>query len=335
MRQNNFDFLRFFFALVVAARHINVLAGINIFDFIAPLPSIAVFFCISGFLTPASYIKSASIKEFYKKRARRILPPYLLVVFSCAIFLSVISEYSLREYFINPHFFKYLFANLTFLNFLEPSLPGVFNGDTFFNSAVNGSLWTLKVEVGFYIVLPILLYFAFKIKRKYLLLLIIYVLSILYRYILIDLSAQPGLEMLRPFAHQLPGFMSFFACGIAFYFYFDFFVKHKNWFFWIGFVLFVLEKIVGWGLIFTPFALASMVFAFAYSFKGKKLNNFGKYGDPSYGIFLYHYPIIQLAIYFGFFEHYNNYLVSGAILLLVIVLGFLSFHSYEKKFSKR
>lgn len=334
MRQNNFDFLRFFFALVVMSRHINVLAGINVFDIIAPLPSIAVFLCISGFLVPASYIKSKSIKEFFKKRAKRILPPYLLVIFLCAIFLSFISEYTLREYFINPQFFRYLFANLTFLNFIQPSLPGVFNNDIFFNSAVNGSLWTLKIEVGFYIVLPILMYLVFKIKRKYLFLLIIYAFSILYKNILTDLSVSAELEILRILARQLPGFLSYFVCGIALYFYFDFFIKYKNWFFWTGLVLFVFERSVGWG-VFTPFALASMVFAFAYSFKGKKMNIFGKYGDPSYGIFLYHYPIVQLAVYWGFFEYYNHYVVSGAIILLVIALGFLSFHLFEKKFLRQ
>jgi hypothetical protein len=63
--------------------------------------------------------------------------------------LSLFSNISTSEYFRSPQLFKYFIVNVFFMNFLQPSLPGVFveNG----SQAVNGSLWTIKLEIGFYI----------------------------------------------------------------------------------------------------------------------------------------------------------------------------------------
>ena len=261
-----------------------------------------------------------------------IFPAYLLTVFSCAILLSFVSSYSFVDYFTRSQLFKYLLANLTFLNFVEPCLPGVFTSDRLVFCSVNGSLWTLKIEVGFYLVVPILLCLTNKIKRKYIVLLIIYVLAVLYHYALRELSASTGISMFSTLSHQLPRFMSYFACGIALHYYFDFFIKNKNRFLFAGIILFAFEKYMGWEIL-TPFALSAVVFGLAYSLKG--LNNFGKYGDISYGIYIYHFPIMQIAVNLGYFDRYNPFLVAGAIILMVVILGFLSWHLLEKKFLKR
>ena len=336
MRNNNFDFLRFYFAFIVLVAHIIVISEVEAFKkhliFFDTNISITAFFCISGFLISASYQKSTSLKSYLKKRIARILPAYVFVVLSCVLLLSFVSNYSFAEYFSAPQLYKYLITNLSFLNFIEPCLPGVFNSDILCDCSVNGALWTLKIEVGFYLIIPILFYFIIKIKRKYIFLLIIYILSIIYRYILHQLSATADNNMFSTLARQLPGFMSYFACGLALHFYFDFFIKNKKWFLLAGAVLFIFEEMIGWR-VFTPFALSAIVFAIAYSFK--YLNNFGKYGDISYGIYIYHCPIIKLATDWGYFERYNPYLVAFAIMAIVVVIGFLSWHLLEKKFLKR
>lgn len=80
---------------------------------------------------------------------------YSGVVIFCALFFCVFSSFSVREYFTSGELIKYLIANLTGMNFLCHTLPGVFNG-----AVINGSLWTIKIEVGFYIFLPLFIYSA-------------------------------------------------------------------------------------------------------------------------------------------------------------------------------
>lgn len=336
MRQNNFDFLRFVFAFIVVCGHIIVISGVEAFQPFGRVfntyLSVTGFFCISGFLITRSYVRTQSIKAYFKKRAARILPPYLLVIVSCVLLLSLVSDYGIRDYFTNAQLYRYLLANLTFLNFLEPCLPGVFTSDRLVDCSVNGALWTLKVEVAFYVLVPVLLWLVGKVKRKYVLFVLIYVLSIAYRSGLGELASATGNHYWTILARQLPGFMSYFVCGMALHYYFDFFIKRKWLFLIVGFLVFVLERHIGLEVL-TPLAFASMIFAVAYSFK--VLNNFGRYGDISYGIYIYHCPLIKLADDFGLFERYNPYWVAAGIIVLVLILGFLSWHLLEKRFLKR
>ncbi|NDV45922.1 acyltransferase [Paludibacter sp. 221] len=336
MRQNNFDFLRIFFAFIVVIGHIIVISDLEVFQKYTPYfntyVSITGFFCISGFLIAGSYIRSKSFKDYLKKRAARILPPYILIILLCAFGFSLISEYSFVDYFTSTQFYRYLAANLSFLNFLQPCLPGVFTGESSTYCFVNGSLWTIKIEVAFYLSIPVILYFAKRIKKKYILFATLYIVSVAYRLYLSHLGHSTGNHSYVILARQLPGFISYFSCGIAFYYYFDYFIKHKFHFLSIGIILYIFEMFMDIEIL-TPFALSCIIFSFAYSFK--KLNNFGKYGDISYGIYIYHYPIIQLAINFGYFERYNPYIVALIVVLVVISTGFLSWHLLEKRFLKR
>ena len=208
----------------------------------------------------------------------------------------------------------------------------MFTSDRLMDCSVNGALWTLKVEVAFYVLVPVLLWLVGKVKRKYVLFVLIYVLSIAYRSGLGELASATGNHYWTVLARQLPGFMSYFVCGMALHYYFDFFIKRKWHFLVIGLLVFVLERHIGLE-VFTPLAFASMIFAVAYSFRG--LNNFGKYVDISYGIYIYHCPLIKLADDFGLFERYNPYWVAAGIIVLVLMLGFLSWHLLEKRFLKR
>lgn len=335
MKQNNFNFLRFYFAFIVVIGHIIVISKIDAFQKFAPYfntyISVTAFFCISGFLITISYLNTPSLKSYLKKRAARLLPAYILVVIVSALFLSFLSNYSFIEYITHPKFYKYLAANLSFLNFIQPSLPGVFLRDGF-ASPVNGALWTLKVEVSFYFAIPILLFFAQKVKRKYILFLGIYLFSILYRNFFEELSSISGNEFYVMLARQLPGFMSYFVSGIALYYYFDLFQRNRKWLFLLGLIIFVFEQKMGWEFL-TPMALPIIVFTIAFSLK--QLNSFAKYGDISYGIYIFHCPIINIAVSLGFFQLYNPYVVASAIIVIVILVGFVSWHLIEKPFLKR
>ena len=130
-RDNNFDLLRLVFAGSVFFWRLYVLSrapALEIFSHVFSA-NIAVkgFFVISGYLVMMSYENSSSIREYAEKRLRRIYPAYAAVVLACAIAGAFFSALPLAEY-AGAGLLRYLAANLAFLNFLAPSLPGVFEG---------------------------------------------------------------------------------------------------------------------------------------------------------------------------------------------------------------
>ena len=72
----------------------------------------------------------------------------------CVALGALITTLSTGEFFGSAHFWRYFFANITLMNFIEPTMPGVFDGNLV--AAVNGSLWTIKAEVLLYFTVPVI-----------------------------------------------------------------------------------------------------------------------------------------------------------------------------------
>jgi len=180
LKENNFDLLRLLLAMVVCLVHAAELSG---FEALRGLPGILsskvavqAFFVVSGFLIVMSYERSSSLTSYASKRLRRIYPAYFTIVMLCALGLVSVSQQPLQEYF-SLAWLKYLTANLTFLNFLQSTLPGVFESNRM--ASVNGALWTLKIEVMFYVAVPLIVYCLRRFHRLSLLVLI-YCFSVAY-----------------------------------------------------------------------------------------------------------------------------------------------------------
>ena len=86
--------------------------------------------------------KTVPVKDFYIKRIARIFPSYYLCVIICLFcFALPLKEYSGSEFMI-----KDLLARIFFFS--------NFSLDTLFGTKLNGALWTVCVEVQFYILFP-------------------------------------------------------------------------------------------------------------------------------------------------------------------------------------
>lgn len=298
---NNMDAVRYFLSMSVIVAHFNFLCGISV---PWPVSHIGVpgFFTLSGFLIFRSYEKAGSFKTFVKKRARRILPPYMVCVLLCAFFLSFASSLSFGQYFSSPQFYKYLFSNLTFMNFLEPGLPGVFEGDPFRSSAVDGALWTMKIEWCFYLTVPIIYWAINKVRHKLryvnLILITIIFLSILYRIGTDMMYRSTGNYLYIIIGRQFVGQLSFFYLGSLVYFNLDKFLKYKYY------VLGVLIL----GAIFVYFNSNSKVvldplmkggFVLWFSMVGEWGHYLSRHDNVSYDMYLYHFPLIQIGVLLG------------------------------------
>jgi peptidoglycan/LPS O-acetylase OafA/YrhL len=327
---NSFDFLRFFFAADILLAHLWELSQNNNLLFLKNFSnsSIAVkgFFVISGFLVTKSYKTTPSLKHYFIKRAKRILPAYVFVILFSVIVLSFFSTIGVVEYFSNTETYKYLAWNIIFLNFMNPCLPGIFQNNLM--CAVNGALWTIKVEEGFYIILPLLFYLFRKTKRIMLIAVSLYVLSVFYWYVLDIVFQKPLL------AKQLPGYLSYFLVGILINLNFESFLKYKTKLILLSLIILIILNFICFKIdFFYPSAFGILIIGLAYSMPF--LNNFGKYGDFTYGIYIFHFPIIQIFRQYNLFERFNPIIMAFSVLTITFLLALFSWFFIEKNFLDR
>ena len=224
-KRNGFDFLRLFFAFSVFVAHFGELTGVHVWWPVSSATGVAGFFIISGFLITQSYYRSASLREYAGKRIRRVVPAYAFIVLACALLLPAAGSLSAQAYFTGKGFYTYLAANLSFLNFLQPTLPGVFADNPY--PYVNWALWTVKVELFLYATVPLL---AFCIRRRPVYVLVtVYVLSFLFFRLLDSLYASSGRELYLMLQRQFPGQIRFFVSGMILLLCFDAFMRHVRW----------------------------------------------------------------------------------------------------------
>ena len=147
---NNFDILRLILAVLVFFAHWNILTSQDISNHLFHLSgySVHMFFIVSGFLIFWSFDADQTKKHFYIKRFFRIFPLYAFLIILQTLFFIGFSDGSTFEVI------KYFIANMFFLNFLAPSVGSTLSSLEV--NAINGSLWTLKNEVVFYLIVPLL-----------------------------------------------------------------------------------------------------------------------------------------------------------------------------------
>lgn len=329
--KNNFDLLRFSFAFIVFLVHAYMLSGAETLSILAHYlsPEIAVksFFVVSGFLIFMSYENTHSVRAYFIKRLRRIYPAYIFIIVLCAAAGLLFSSLVMADYLLWP-LLKYLLSNLVFLNFLQPNLPGLFEHNAL--QAVNGALWTLKIEVTFYVFVPLAV-LAFRKFGRLSILIILYFCSAIYSMMMQEFANKTGFGFYLELQRQLPGQLVYFIAGAASYYYLDYLIKFAYWLVPIAIAAFIFQAWLPWVSI-QPIALAVLVVSFACVLP--YLGNFNKYGDFSYGIYIVHFPILQGLISIGYFKinPWIDLLIAGA---LVLISSFLLWHLIEKPFLQK
>ena len=327
--ENNFDIVRYYLSFAVLIAHFSELTGSTIFFPTSSYVAVGGFFMLSGFLVFYSYLRSSSIKQYFVRRARRILPPYMTIVVLCAVLGVFITTLSVKEYYTSSQFWEYLAANLSFANFLQPSLPGVFEGQVY--DAVNGSLWTMKVEVMLYISIPVVAWLMLKYNKPWILV-AVYILSYLYKIGMGYLYDMTGEMIYSIMQRQVGGQFLFFYSGVALLLYFDYFQRYVKWLFPIAVAICVAAEFVRWFDFFQPLSIAMIIIGFAYNCRWFVWLR--KYDNIAYSIYLFHYPIIQLVVYWGLPE-VNIYMALGVVVAMTVGLSILSWYCIERPILKR
>lgn len=318
--ENNFDLLRLVLASMVFLFHSAILSQATQISILSKLSAdfaVQSFFVVSGYLIFMSYEKSASLFDYASKRFRRILPAYVMSVLLGVVIGALTTVLPLSQFFCDSRTIKYIAYNLFFMNFAAPTLPGTFLNN--YMPAVNGSLWTLKLEVGFYLAVPVI-YWLCQRCGYVKILVSIFLFSLIYHLGLSSLAVRYDSQLIAKFAKQLPGQLTYFIAGVGFYVARTRFSGLKvGHFLGAAFIFMVTSGVIH--DVVAPIAVA--VTAIYVATFAPYLGNFGKYGDFSYGIYIYHFPLVQAAISIGLFSYSPVFavVVVGISVLSVAVLS--------------
>lgn len=291
MHKNQFDKIRILAALVVIFSHHYPLTGNKAPAWLANQwlhwsfaggVGVMVFFCISGYLVTMSWYREPHFIPFLWKRFLRLWPGMLGSVLCCALIFGVIfNRLPIGDYLNNSATWRFLWLNLTLLA-QTPFLPEAFASNPV-PLVMNGVYWTIPIEFTCYLILAGLglagiLRHATLIK----VLLLLYVTAFL-------LFSNP--DITGQIRHWIE-YPAYFAAG-------SLIAMHKDWFAkYSGKILFVMAPALVATYFLTPytatsrFLLLPVLIIYLGSLPAKE-SWFTRLGDPSYGIYLYGYPIAQ------------------------------------------
>ena len=308
LRLNNISELRLVFAACVVLSHTVQLAAAHQFDVIRVVMNSEVavqgFFILSGYLVFGSYDRIRDPATFYIRRFLRIYPAYFVAVL-LFLALALVQTALLGRGIAWDEVGPYLAANLATLNFLQPTIGGVFAGNL--AQAINGALWSIKVEMMFYAAVP-LLFGATRYVPMVVLALALVAFGVAWWPALSFLGEAWGGAVPESLRNQLPGQLHFFGLGVA---------------------LFALVSLVAVGDAKAAAHALGLVTVIGAVSAMPKLNTIFARTDVSYGVYLCHFPIIQMLLASGA-ASWPFWLYLAAIVAPVAVYGIASWVLIER-----
>lgn len=314
-KSNCFDFLRYVFALSLIIAHFCTLTNCEQFWFITGGMRVKAFFTITGFLVTYSFLRrDCQLKSYARKRFVRIVPAYVVCILLCLLLGWAVTTLGTGEFFASVQTWKYTVANLLMLNWIEPELPQTFQHN--YVPQMNGSLWSMKQEMVFYALVPLLIILMKRAGKRVLTFPIIALGLILYR--IVPLQTQY--------------FMYFFS-GMFLLLFFDYVSQHYKVIIPMALAAEVFVYVVeipyltDFCCAIEPLTFSALIIGIAYNCK--PLNFLRKYDNVTYGLYLYHFPVIQLLVLSGA-DEYNIYLCFGIALVITSIMATLSWFAIEK-----
>jgi len=274
--------------------------------------AVYLFFAISGYLVTLSLLRNPGLLRYVRNRFLRVYPAYLVCLLVCVFGIgAAFTTLPLGEYLRADGTWHYLTNNLQPVT-LSWELPGVFQSNAV-PRTVNGTLWSLGLEVRWYAYLGLLAALTL-VRRRWAFTTIALVLvgfgawewwsgkpdtndyrALSQVYLIAALCAQ--------WRERIP-------------------VSH-----WLmaGFVL--LAALAHGSRWFTPAAVAGAIYLTFWLAYGLPTLRWPGNRDYSYGLFLYGFPIQQALV--ALFPQISPLLLFAAALPCALVLAVLSWHLIE------
>lgn len=293
--QNNFAALRIFAAMLVLVSHSWPLTG-HLVDPLMMVTSnrltggtlgVMIFFAMSGFLVTESYLRRNSLMNFFEARALRLFPALAAALVVAILIGASVTTLSAADYFSRSQTWEYFARNL-FLD-LRYELPGVF-ANTPYPRAVNGSLWTLPTEWFMYCVVGLLGILAVLRHQAVASVVLVGAIAVLY--------IAPELVLKLPLSIPVSMTVSMQAFMVGMLFQLN--KASMRWrLTWVA-GLFALAVLAAGQPVLGPFAVmlavsyATLWFALAAPIR---LHRADAWGDPSYGLYVYAFPVQQSLVF--------------------------------------
>jgi peptidoglycan/LPS O-acetylase OafA/YrhL len=279
MRANNFYALRLLAAFAVLFGHGYAVAGAACEPLIecslgytnVSRIAVDIFFVVSGYLVTESWVRDPNPRRFLARRALRILPALCVAVVATALILGpIVTTLPLASYFREPGTWAYLWWSA--LRSGPPALPGVFSMNAI--PFANASLWTLPMESSFYLMVAAIGCFGFVTRTGATLALFVALAGCLWlgdRY-----SESAAYFAAGACAYAFRGSVRFSALGGLMV---------------VGFAILTTGELQRW-IILMGLPYGALAFALT---PGWPLDRLDRFGDLSYGLYLYAFPVQQVV----------------------------------------
>ncbi|HWK05314.1 MAG TPA: acyltransferase [Puia sp.] len=320
-KNNNFDFIRLVASLAVIFGHSFYIFLTNgysepfkqiLVDNYSGSIAVYIFFFLSGIFISSSFVNSKNLAHFVLMRVFRIWPALITCILITVFIIGpIFTTYTLHKYFFDTQTWKYLFKNCLMLRF-EPRIQSVF-ANNHLNEALNGSLWTLPMEITCYMIVFIFgLAGVFKHRMTVILgvvvlILVCHYLPRLKGYLFINVQTK------------------FFFAGILSFTFKDYIILNRKLAIGIIFaacVFYFLYFRLFEGVFYIALIYGMLILATSKIVRKIKLP-----GDYSYGIYIYGYLIQQIIAHL--FPNIKAYPSMLLTVPLSVIAGMISWHYIE------
>ncbi len=342
---NNFDLIRLLAAIQVFVGHAYLVGFLKedwFYHITWFIPGVPVFFGMSGFLLIWSLDRRPDLLTYFRHRLLRLFPALWMTMILTALVLLAFHTLSVRELFSHSAL-MYLIGRCTVIYSFVPSIiKGFAQGNP------NGSLWTIGVELQFYLALPFL---YFLIRNKPLFVQNLFLLSIaavswwIDRHdpdLPFDVNSLNGYMQILVSEFRILYYLFFFIIGMLFYINYAYLRRLLEGRFLAHLVFYAVFCLLSYYYTdiskidrYSPdllslvrhICLMSLVFSAAFSNTGLA-RRLLKGNDYSYGIYLTHLLVLNSFYQLHMFSSVLNVLFSAVV---TGVLAWLSWHAVEKK----
>ena len=320
-RDNNFDLLRLLAAWAVLVSHSYALVGrdqpLHQFGTTLGNLGVLVFFGVSGLLIRRSWDNDPRPRDFWIKRALRLMPALVVTAVLTAFVLGpLVTDVRLTTYFTSLETWLYPVRLILMVPF-GAQLPGVFD-DNVHAGAVNGSLWSLPLEVLAYAALAGMGVLGLLARR--------WVVTALALASLVWAAWwMPSMSDAVGSAYVL----SAFAVGAAAFTWRDRIVLGWP----LALVVLAVCAVAGLGptsLRVVTWTVAAVYLSYWFAYALPRLGDtLTRFGDTSYGLYIWAFPIQQVVVLLVGNDA-NPWLVIGIATPVVWLLALVSWRLVER-----